>query len=146
MPSSFDKLFEPIKIGPVEIRNRIVMPAMSTNFANVDGSVSQRQIKYYSERARGGVGLIITEAVCVESRFGKLSPIQPCIDHDKYLAGLNELVEEVKRHGAKIAAQLHHAGRRAQWIEGERPLAPSDHLPSPVGITPKALSKEEISF
>lgn len=143
---SLDKLFEPIRVGRVEFRNRIVMPAMSTNFSNTDGSVSQRQIKYYSERAKGGVGLIITEAICVESRFGKLSPTQLCIDHDKYLAGLNELVEEVKRHGARIAAQLHHAGRRAQWINGERPLAPSDHLPSPAGITPKTLSKEEISF
>lgn len=142
---NFEKLFEPIKIGRVEIRNRIVMPAMSTNFSNPDGSISQRQIHYYARRANGGVGLIITEALCVESAVGKLSPIQPCIDHDKFIAGLNELVEEVKFHGSRIAAQLHHAGRRAQWIDHGQPVSASDHLLTPSGVRPRALSKEEIS-
>ncbi len=140
------RLFEPIKIGKIEVPNRIVMPAMSTNFSNADGSVSQRQIDYYVERAKGGVGLIISEAVCIESFAGKLSPIQLCIDHDKFIAGLNRLAEEVKIHGSKIAAQLHHAGRRAQWTEGKQPVAPSDHLLTPAGIKPRVLSKDDISF
>lgn len=142
----FKKLFEPIKIGEVELKNRIVMPAMSTNFPNADGSVSQRQIDYYVERAKGGVGLIITEAACVESAVGRLSPTQLCIDDDKFIPGLNELAERVRLHGSRIAVQLHHAGRRAKWTYDKQPVSASDHLLTPSGIKPRALSKEEISF
>jgi 2,4-dienoyl-CoA reductase-like NADH-dependent reductase (Old Yellow Enzyme family) len=65
------KLLEPIKIGVMQLRNRIVMPAMGTNYADRDGAVTDRLLNYYIERAKGGVGLIIIEVTCVDSPIGK---------------------------------------------------------------------------
>ena len=71
MEIKYKNLFSEGKIGNLNVRNRIVMPPMGTNFANADGSVSQTLIDYYTERACGGVGLIIVEIVCVDSPVGK---------------------------------------------------------------------------
>ncbi|MEX2752439.1 MAG: hypothetical protein Q6366_011225, partial [Candidatus Freyarchaeota archaeon] len=74
----FKKLFEPIKIGRMELKNRIVMPAMCSKFGTELGAVNQRLIDYYVERAKGGVGLIIIENTCIEWPRGKAgaSPIR----------------------------------------------------------------------
>ena len=73
----FPKLFEPGRIGQMEVKNRIVLPPMNTNFCLNEGYISQRLIDYYEERARGGVGLLITEGMAVEAqgrrRFLELS-------------------------------------------------------------------------
>ena len=61
-------LFKPTKIKNLELKNRLVMPAMATNFADEWGCVTPRIIDYYEARARGGVGLIIVEAAMVEPR------------------------------------------------------------------------------
>ena len=50
----FDKLFEPGKIGNLQLKNRIIMPAMVTLYSNYEGEVTDRIIQYYAERARGG--------------------------------------------------------------------------------------------
>jgi 2,4-dienoyl-CoA reductase-like NADH-dependent reductase (Old Yellow Enzyme family)/thioredoxin reductase len=143
----FVNLFEPIKIGAMELKNRIVIPAMCTLFASEYGAVSRRMINYYEERARGGVGLIIVEATCIDSPVGKLAhPIQLCVDHDKYIAGLNDLVEAVHKHDTKIALQLHHAGRetRLECTEGRQPVSASDVYNDIEGIQPRALTLKEI--
>lgn len=144
MEAELSKIFEPVNIGPLEIKNRIVMPPMSTNFANEDGSVSERQIRYYETRAIGGVGLIIVEAACIESSIGKHSPIQLCIDDDKFIAGLNELAEAISKYGARVAIQLHHAGRRARVTNGKQPVSASDGLSTPIGLKTRALTIKEI--
>jgi len=59
------KLFSPIRIAALEVKNRIVMPPMHTGFGGADGSVTQRIIDYYEARAKGGVGIIIVEAATV---------------------------------------------------------------------------------
>ena len=144
MGAKLSKILEPISIGSLELKNRIVMPPMSTNFANEDGSVSERQIRYYEARAIGGVGLIIVEATCIESSIGKLNPIQLCIDNDKFIAGLNELAEAITRYGARAAIQLHHAGRRARVTNGKQPISASDGLLTPIGLKTRALTIKEI--
>ena len=63
---SYDKLFEPGMIGGLEIRNRIVMPAMGCSLAESSGEAGARMIKYYADRARGGAGLIITEITRID--------------------------------------------------------------------------------
>lgn len=61
MALSYPKLFEPVKLGQVTLKNRIAMAPMGiVGLTNADGSLTQRAIDYYVERARGGVGLIIT--------------------------------------------------------------------------------------
>jgi 2,4-dienoyl-CoA reductase-like NADH-dependent reductase (Old Yellow Enzyme family)/thioredoxin reductase len=122
----FSKLFEPGGIGSLELKNRIVMPPMATNYASKDGEVTDRQINYYVERAKGGVGLIIVEISCVDSPVGKGTLRQICIDDDKFISGLSRLAKAIKRHGARAAIQLHHAGRQTtSQITGHQPVAPS---------------------
>ena len=64
-----EKLFTPIRIGSMEVKNRIVMAPMTTNWAPDDGTISQKMIDYWEERAKGGVGLIIFEAVTIDAAF-----------------------------------------------------------------------------
>jgi len=58
---SYENLFKPIKVGPIDIKNRIGMSPMNLFFSSVDGSVSEEQLAYYAARAKGGCGLIVTE-------------------------------------------------------------------------------------
>ncbi|HEY86660.1 MAG TPA: FAD-dependent oxidoreductase [Dehalococcoidia bacterium] len=123
----FKKLLEPGRIGQLELRNRIVMAPMGTNFATRDGYVTERIKNYYEERAKGGVGLIIAGVVAVDAPRGKNLDYQVAISDDKFVLGLGELAEAVHRHGAKIALQLVHAGKLAMVdiTEGITPAAPS---------------------
>ena len=75
--TKFSKLFEPGSIGSMKIRNRIVMPAMATNYADDDGQVTDLMIDHYVQRARGGVGLIITEVICPDFPRGKAGKMKP---------------------------------------------------------------------
>lgn len=127
MAIAFFRLFQPGKIGNMEVKNRIVMPPMGTDYASEEGYVTQRQIEYYAERAKGGVGLVIVEASCVQSPIGKGFQGQIVVDHDKYLPGLSRLAEAIKKNGAKAAIQLHHAGNAApiKATGGLQPVAPS---------------------
>ena len=78
----YTKLFEPGRIGGLEIRNRIVMPAMGCSLAEVTGEPGPRMIKYYADRARGGAGMIITEITRIDDetvsarRTSSASPIR----------------------------------------------------------------------
>src|SRR3989304_3985781 len=108
--SSLRYITSPGKIGNLEVRNRMVMPAMSVSFANADGSVSPRNMAYYEARARGGVGMIIVEGACVEHILGlskNPSPRRLVIDDDKYIPGLAALAALIKRHGATAIQQIH---------------------------------------
>jgi 2,4-dienoyl-CoA reductase-like NADH-dependent reductase (Old Yellow Enzyme family)/thioredoxin reductase len=138
------KLLEPIKVGGLELRNRIVMPAMGTNYAGPDGAVSDRLLHYYIERAKGGTGLIIIEVTCIDSPIGKTIAHQLCVHEDRLIAGLRTLAGSIQAHGAKVALQLHHAGRRApSKITGLQPVAPSA-IACYGGSIPKELTEEEI--
>ena len=148
------KLFEPIQIGSMKLRNRIVMPPMTTSFANETGAVTERLVDYYVERARGKVGLIVVEAACVESVLGRLIISQLRIDSDKYLPGLADLVEAVHFQGGKIALQIHHAGRETtlEATEGRTPVSSSNvpyidmyGSPGSVVVRPRPLKIKEIS-
>ena len=110
--NQFNHYLSSVQIGKLESRNRGVMPPMVTNYSNADGSVTDRLIAYHEARAKGGVGLIIVEAAYIDWA-GKGFPNQIGIDKDDLIPGLKRLVEHVHRHGAKIAIQLHHAGREA---------------------------------
>ena len=106
MGNEYRKLFEPIKIRKVEIKNRIAMAPMGiTGLVNPDGSPGPRAIDYYIERARGGVGLIITGLFKVEN---EIEPFQGVITRisRQVIAPLVELAEAVHSLGTKIFVQL----------------------------------------
>ncbi|BAB59375.1 NADH oxidase [Thermoplasma volcanium GSS1] len=101
------------RIGNVEIKNRIVMAPMISNIANSDGSPSEPYISYMRERARGGIGLIITEYTYVDPESGKGSRNQLGIYDDIFLPKFSRLAEAVHDYGSKIFVQLVHAGAKA---------------------------------
>jgi 2,4-dienoyl-CoA reductase-like NADH-dependent reductase (Old Yellow Enzyme family)/thioredoxin reductase len=139
------KLFTPIKIGKLEVKNRIVMPAMYTGFASEDGQVTERMIRYYEERAKGDVGVIIVEFTGFEQR-GRPFPMQHMIV-DRFIPGLKKLVGAIKRHGATAAIQLHHGGIKASArITQIQPVGPSEFSAYPIemGPPPRALTIKEI--
>ena len=114
-----EALFRPVKIGPVEVRNRIVMPPMITFLASESGAVTQRMIDYYAERARGGVGLIIIESAYVleEDRdFGRLG-----IENPQLQVGLSELAESIQEQGARSFLQINHRGSALSIHKGKGP-------------------------
>jgi 2,4-dienoyl-CoA reductase-like NADH-dependent reductase (Old Yellow Enzyme family) len=108
----FPHLFEPIQIGRTELKNRIVMPPMSTNFGDLGhpGEVSERHKNYYVERAKGGTGLIIIESTSVNPSSSSRKYGLSLFD-DQFIQGFMELAELIKGQGAKCGVQLNHGGR-----------------------------------
>ena len=142
--ANYSKLFEPGIIGKMSVKNRIVMAPMATNFAGASGEVNDRLVKYYAERARGGVGLVIVENSTIKHPEGKCVACQLRIDGDKYIPGYQELAEAVHLYGAKIFQQIVHAGRQVHDPEGVQAVAPS---PIPCGfvqIPVRELNTDEI--
>ena len=143
---AYEKLFSPGKLGAMEVKNRIVMAPMGTRLASEIGGVTCQQIQYYVERAKGGVGTIITEVACVDYPLGLTGPTNLCIHDNAHIAGHNELVEAVHSYGAKIVCQLAHAGRQTRLsnTKGMTPVAPSSVPCKFLGVVPRELETEEI--
>jgi len=113
----------PGKIAGLELKNRILLAAMGSNFAELDGTCGERIQAYYEERARGGTGLLIMETAAVAWPAGATMPNTVGFSEDRFLPGLTQLAERVHRHGAKIAAQLNHGGKVAQEdVAAGRPI------------------------
>lgn len=106
----YEKLFEPMNIGSLTIKNRFVMPAMNSHYADAEHHYTEQAYNYYGERALGGFGLIITEFLCV-SEEGLAYPMQAAIYNDCFIPTLRKLTERVHENGARIFAQLQHSGR-----------------------------------
>jgi 2,4-dienoyl-CoA reductase-like NADH-dependent reductase (Old Yellow Enzyme family) len=118
------EVFKPGKIGDVKIPNRLVLPAISMN-TSPDGYVTEKTIKHYTKFAENGVGLIIVEGTIVDPK-GKDLHGDLAIFDDKFCIGLNELAEEIKLRGSRVAIQLFHAGGcSSPRIFGNVPRAPS---------------------
>ncbi len=108
MPQT-EGLFTPLTIGTMEIRNRIAMAPMATDFAEGDGTVTDRLIDYYEARARGGVGLVILEVCTVDGSFPYIPRTLGLWD-DSFIPGLRRLVDAVHARGARIIPQIAHPG------------------------------------
>jgi len=136
------KLFEPIKVGSMELKNRIAMPAIH-HFYTPDGFVNERLIKYYEARARGGVALI-TVGGCTVDTIGA-HPMMIGLHDDKFINGLKELTGAIKENGAAAAAQLYQAGRYAHsMMIGQQPAAPSAIASRLTRETPREMTLEDI--
>lgn len=135
----FEKLFEPWPIGNLRIRNRIISAPMERNYANKDGSVSQRYIDNLSAKAKGGAGLIFVESTFVDPR-GKGREYQLGCHDDRLIPGLKRLADAVHRHGAMIALELQFSGRQTSGkVTGMQPIAPS---PVPCGVSGGDIPRE----
>lgn len=105
-------LFSPMKIGNVEIKNRVVMAPMCMGFGQFNGKVTDTMMNYYVERAKGGVGLIFTEITRVNDMTGASSFGQLALSHDYQIEPLKKMVDMVHSYGTKIMVELHHPGRQ----------------------------------
>lgn len=107
----FRKLFQPGRIGSMELKNRIVEAAMGTSLEREDGFVDDRIKDFYEERAKGGVGLIVMGVGAIDHPDGKVLPGQLGLSDDKFIPGLKELADAIHRHDAKVAIQLQRGGK-----------------------------------
>lgn len=139
----FQYLFSPIKLGRVELKNRISFQPHLTNFA-VDTLPSERHVHYWGERAKGGAGLIITEEMSVhptDRAYEKLIEVfQP-----EVVPGFRKITDKVHEYDAKIFAQLNHNGQQCDGTLSRLPV----FAPSPVPDVlfreiPKEMEYEDI--
>ena len=139
----FPHLFSPIQIGNTTVKNRIFLPPLSTNLAN-KGYVTDALVEHYSNRAKGGVGLIITEVTTVEPVYTYL-PGDMSIHDDSYIPGWKKLVNAVHQYDTKILSQLFHPAYMAFPIPGTPQLiAPSNVGPYYAKSAPRPATVEEL--
>lgn len=139
----YTHLFQPLKVGKTEIKNRIFMPPISTNLAN-KGYVTEELIQHYGARAKGGVGLIVTEVVTVEPTYIYL-PGDMSIHDDSFIDGWTKLFAEVHKYGCKMLPQLFHPAYMAFPMPGTPQLiAPSNVGPYYAKAAPRTVTKEEL--
>lgn len=100
------RLLEPAKWGSLELPNRMYMPPMGTHTANPDGTISEAGVAYLLARAKGGVGLIITESMPVQEVYDPPTGSVVSISRDEHIPGLKAMVEQVHALGGRIAANL----------------------------------------
>ena len=141
--SELAHLFSPIRIGNVEIRNRILQSAHITNFAE-GGLPTERHLRYYEARAKGGIGLIIQEATVVNPHTG----LHPTLSHgwqEGVVDRLRKISEAVHSHGAKLFLQLAHGGVAASSYFDFLNAQGCSPVPTPaVGEIPRVLTEDRI--
>jgi 2,4-dienoyl-CoA reductase-like NADH-dependent reductase (Old Yellow Enzyme family) len=140
------KLFEPIKIGKMEIKNRIAFAPTHMGTAAGDGSVSDQTLCHYVARAKGGVGLIIVEAALITEKYAATLEHYLACYHDRHLSGLRDLAAAIHAYGAKAMLQLVPGqGAQALFSRGEKDLVAPSAIPSriPKGSAPPGLKGSE---
>jgi 2,4-dienoyl-CoA reductase-like NADH-dependent reductase (Old Yellow Enzyme family) len=140
--TSFGHLFKPIIIGAMNVKNRLLMSAMSINFGvDEKGYVTDQLTQYLVTRARGGVGMMLVGGGGVHPEGVEL-PDLPALWEDGCVPALSRMVAAVKPHDCRFGMQLMHGGRQSYH---DRKVAPSA-IPAPAlakGV-PRALTREEI--
>ncbi|UQG58807.1 dimethylglycine demethylation protein DgcA [Marinobacter sp. M3C] len=144
---AFEALFKPIQIGTQTIRNRVVSTAHAEVYATDGGMTTERYVRYYEEKAKGGCGLCIcggSSVVSIDSPHNWWSSVN--LATDRIIPHFQNLADAVHKHGGKILIQITHMGRRSRWDGFDWPS-----LVSPSGIrepvhraTCKTIEEEEI--
>ncbi|MFL1453078.1 dimethylglycine demethylation protein DgcA [Marinobacter sp. GN3S48] len=145
--SQFEALFRPLQINQLTIRNRVVSTAHAEVYATEGGMTTDRYVKYYEEKAKGGCGLCIcggSSVVSIDSPQSWWSSVN--LSTDRIIPHFQNLADAVHKHGGKIMIQISHMGRRSRW-DGEN----WPNLMSPSGVrepvhraTCKTIEEEEI--
>ncbi|HTX54902.1 MAG TPA: FAD-dependent oxidoreductase [Candidatus Baltobacteraceae bacterium] len=142
--SGFARLFSPGNIGTMRLPNRFVMPPMATNYADENGCVTDRQIAYYRERARGGAGYITFEHTAVLQQ-GKAAVRMAMISSDEHVPGFKRLADAIHQEGGRLVIQINHGGRATASAFTGMPLAAPSAIACPTRTeVPEAMSPEAI--
>lgn len=138
-------MLQPIQVGKITLKNRLVMPPMATSKAEADGRVSQAILDYYNEKSQGGyISLIIIEHSFILPE-GKASEQQMSVADDNTIERLKELADVIHKNDTKTFMQINHAGSAAsEDIIGTTPVAPSVAVNPRKGNIPRELTHDEI--
>ncbi|MBV7482155.1 FAD-dependent oxidoreductase [Bordetella sp. BOR01] len=137
-------LAQPGQVGRLRLKNRVVMAPMGTNYSTTDGLSTDRDKRYYEERAKGGIGAIMTEAMVV-TEHARPHHNSLCCYHDRFIPGLASIVEAIKKHDCHVFGQLNHRGallRRA--VLNMEPVGPSPWVNPNTGDKVRPLAVDEI--
>lgn len=141
----YEKLFTEHNIGPVTAKNRIVFEPMGNYYAELDGSVSKRDIAFYAERAKGGCGIVMTEVASVNSKTGRGNLRNICTDDDKFIPGYKEMADEVHKYGSLLFVELYHPGCQGiAPINGGSMASPSGQESNLIHMPTHEMTVEEI--
>lgn len=141
--TKYEHLFEPIQVGKKVIKNRVWMPPLSTNLAN-KGYVTDELVQHYGMRAKGGVGLIVSEVVTVEPNYIYL-PGDMHIYDDSFIDGWKKVYDEVHKYNTVLLPQLFHPAYMAFPLPGTPQLVAPSHVgPYYAKSAPRPITKEEI--
>lgn len=142
MGKKIERLLEPLQVGPLWLKNRMIMSPLRTRYASRDGEVTQQLIDYYAARAKGWPGLVVVEATGVDGRH--LWPESELrIDDDRFLPGLHLLIDAIHLNGVPVIIQLHNPGEL-----GTDPISPSGvatrTTKKAARVQPRAISLAEV--
>jgi 2,4-dienoyl-CoA reductase-like NADH-dependent reductase (Old Yellow Enzyme family)/NADPH-dependent 2,4-dienoyl-CoA reductase/sulfur reductase-like enzyme len=142
MGNKFEMLFQPIQIGPLRLKNRMVMSPMLTGMSSANGEVTEQLIDHYAFAAKGGLAMIIVEITAIADRYA-FPDSQLRIDDRKLMRGLHRLVEAIHLNGSACQFQLHCAG-----AFGRDPISPSGVACYGLGretyVQPRVLTLSEV--
>lgn len=137
-------LFKPFSLGGVKLPNRFVFPPVKLGYGDPDGTVTDRQLLFYSQIARGGPGVVILEPVSVTPE-GKEHPRQPCIHLPKSVSQLRKIADVIHKENRFACLHLNHAGAAANpQVIGSKPKAPSVLTCPTHGQESEPLKEEEV--
>ena len=137
-------LFEPGRIGNMELKNRFVRSATVECLCTEEGGVTDAYLSAYERLAKGGVALILPGNYYV-NQLGHAYPKQTVVDRDEVIDDLRKVVSVVHEHGAKIVAQLNHGGRQSNpKLIGTKPIGPSPVRDKMSFVKPRQMTEEEI--
>ena len=140
----FENMFSPIQIGPMEVKNRFVVPPMGNNFANTDGTMSDQSVAYYGARAKGGFGLITLEATVVH-KGAKGGPRKPCLYDDSAIPSFKKVIDACHAEGAKVSIQLQNAGPEGNAKNAGAPIQAATAVSSADGRDiPEEVTTEQV--
>jgi len=142
----FEHLLAPGRLGPLSLRNRILMTPMGTNQERPDGRLGDGILDYYEARAKGGVALVIAGVAAVTWPEGACNPNQAALSDDRFLPDWEELARRCHRHGALVAAQVQHASKVAQEdVKAGRPMWVPSVPEAKAGDLFAELTREEVA-
>jgi 2,4-dienoyl-CoA reductase-like NADH-dependent reductase (Old Yellow Enzyme family)/NADPH-dependent 2,4-dienoyl-CoA reductase/sulfur reductase-like enzyme len=128
----------------MRLKNRVIMAPMGTNYGTSDGFSTDRDKRYYRERAKGGVALIVTEAMNV-SAGARNHTNSLCVFHDRFIPGVSAVVQAIHDNGALAVAQLNHRGQLLRRsVLGMEPVGPTAGRNPATGEPVRALRADEV--
>lgn len=145
MENSYPHLFSAMKVGHIDVKNRLVMAPMLMGYADSKGGITDTVLDYYEARARGGPGIIVVEASCVSLPEGNEGYGQIRIDSERCIPGLSLLARAIQKYDCRPFIQLFHAGRKpSPPPAAQKSITAANRDSNTIRVKPHELSRDEI--